>query len=128
MKLIVGLGNPGAEYKGTRHNVGYDVIEQLAEKLGPLNFRRQFAGRVGSTKWGEEKLLLLKPETYMNQSGRSVQAAMAFHRLQSEDVLVICDDLNLPVGKLRIRRGGSDGGQKGLRSVAQHLGTEEYPR
>jgi PTH1 family peptidyl-tRNA hydrolase len=128
MKLVVGLGNHGSEYEGTRHNVGYEVIDRLANKLGALQFRRQFAGRIGSVTQGGEKLLLLKPETYMNRSGQSVQAALEFHRLSAENLLVICDDLNLPVGKIRIRRGGSDGGQKGLRSLTQHLGTTEFPR
>ncbi len=128
MKLVVGLGNHGREYEGTRHNVGYLVIDRLAEQLGQPDFRRQFSGRVGSVKVGDEKILLLKPETYMNLSGRSVQTALAFHKLAHSDLLVICDDLNLPVGKIRVRSGGSDGGQKGLRSVAEQLGTPEYPR
>lgn len=128
MKLVVGLGNHGREYEGTRHNVGYAVIDRLAEKLGPAEFRRQFSGRLAKIKVGDEKVLLLKPETYMNLSGRSVQPALAFHKLSGADLLVICDDLNLPVGRIRIRPDGSDGGQKGLRSVADQLGTTGYPR
>jgi peptidyl-tRNA hydrolase, PTH1 family len=128
MKLVVGLGNHGSKYEGTRHNAGYAVVDRLAEMLGPVQFRRQFAGRIASAKQGDQKVLLLKPETYMNQSGQSVQPALAFYRLPVEDLLVICDDLNLPVGKIRIRKGGSDGGQKGLRSLTQHLATTEYPR
>jgi PTH1 family peptidyl-tRNA hydrolase len=128
MKLVVGLGNHGSKYEGTRHNVGYAVVDRLAELLGPVQFRRQFAGRIASAKQGHQKVLLLKPETYMNESGRSVQPALAFYRLPVENLLVVCDDLNLPVGKIRIRKGGSDGGQKGLRSLAQHLATTEYPR
>jgi PTH1 family peptidyl-tRNA hydrolase len=126
--LVVGLGNPGSKYDGTRHNVGYAVIDRLADRFGSVQFRRQFNGRVASVRQGDQKVLLLKPETYMNQSGRSVQAALAFYRLPAEKLLVICDDLNLPVAEIRIRKSGSDGGQKGLRSLAQHLGTTEYPR
>jgi len=128
MKLVVGLGNPGREYERTRHNVGYDVIERLAGKFGPISFRRRFAGRLGSATIGGEKIGLLKPETYMNLSGQSVQPALAFYDLTPAKLLVICDDINLPVAKLRIRATGSDGGQKGLRSIAQQLGTTDYSR
>lgn len=128
MKLVVGLGNPGAKYTGTRHNVGYEVVERLAERFGPVKFRRQFEGRIGDVTIGGERTLLLMPETYMNLSGRSVQPALAFYKLSPEQLLVLCDDLNLPVGKIRIRTRGSDGGQKGLRSIADQLGTTEYPR
>lgn len=128
MKLVVGLGNHGREYTGTRHNVGYGTIDRLAEKYGPVRFRRQFEGRFASVSVAGEKVLLLKPETYMNRSGYSVQPALAFYQLAAADLLVICDDLNLAVGKIRVRRGGSDGGQKGLRSIAEQLGTTDYPR
>jgi PTH1 family peptidyl-tRNA hydrolase len=128
MKLVVGLGNHGSKYGGTRHNVGYEVIDCLSERLGPLQFRRQFQGRIASAARDNENVLLLKPETYMNLSGQSVQAAQSFYRLPPESLLIVCDDMNLPLGKLRIRRSGSDGGQKGLRSLAQHLGTIDYPR
>ena len=128
MKLVVGLGNHGREYVGTRHNVGYETVGRLAEKFGPVQFRGQFSGRTASVKVGSEKVLLLKPETFMNRSGQSVQPALAFYGLPAEDLLVICDDLNLPVGKIRIRSSGSDGGQKGLRNIAERLGTTEYAR
>jgi PTH1 family peptidyl-tRNA hydrolase len=128
MKLVVGLGNHGREYAGTRHNVGYEVVDRLAEQFGPADFRRQFSGRLASVKIADEKVWLLKPETYMNLSGQSVQPALAFYDLTPADLLVICDDLHLPVGKLRVRRAGSDGGQKGLRSIAERLSTTEYPR
>jgi PTH1 family peptidyl-tRNA hydrolase len=128
MKLVVGLGNHGAKYDRTRHNIGYAVIDCLVEMIGPVQFRRQFAGRIATVTKGDQKVLLLKPETYMNLSGKSVQPALAFYRLPTENLLVVCDDLNLPLGKIRIRKGGSDGGQKGLRSLAQLLGTTEYPR
>jgi PTH1 family peptidyl-tRNA hydrolase len=128
MKLVVGLGNHGPEYVGTRHNVGYETVDRLAETLGPVRFRGQFSGRTATVKAGTEKVLLLKPETFMNRSGQSVQPALAFYGLAAEDLLVICDDLNLPVGKIRVRRSGSDGGQKGLRNIAERLGTTEYAR
>jgi len=128
MKLVVGLGNPGAKYAGTRHNIGYAVVDRIASALPDVVFRKQFSGKVASARVGGERILLVKPETYMNESGRCVQPALAFYRLPTQDLLVICDDLNLPVGKIRLRRGGSDGGQKGLRSIARHLGTDEFPR
>jgi PTH1 family peptidyl-tRNA hydrolase len=128
MKLVVGLGNPGRKYQGTRHNIGYEVVDRLAEKFGPADFRRQFNGRLATVEIAREKVLLLKPETYMNLSGECVQPAAAFYRVALPDMLVVCDDLNLPVGKLRIRQRGSDGGQKGLRSIAQQLATTDYAR
>lgn len=128
MKLLVGLGNHGRQYAGTRHNVGYEVIDMLAERFGPVAFRRQFDGKCASVEIAGHRVLLLKPETYMNESGRSVQAALGFYQIPPDSLLVICDDLNLPIGKIRIRRSGSDGGQKGLRSLAQHLGSTDYPR
>ena len=139
MKLIVGLGNPGKEYAGTRHNVGWEVVDHLAAKLGwvgsPDDFNRQarskFEGLAldGPSGLGNgEKLLLLKPTTYMNLSGRSVQAAMAFYQLTPADVMVVLDDLALPVGKIRLRAGGSDGGHNGLRDIQRALGTNQYPR
>jgi PTH1 family peptidyl-tRNA hydrolase len=125
---MVGLGNHGREYVGTRHNVGYETVDRLADKFGSTQFRRQFSGRTATVKVGDERVLLLKPETYMNRSGQSVQPALAFYGLPAESLLVICDDLNLPVGTIRIRRSGSDGGQKGLRNIAERLGTTEYAR
>ena len=139
MKLVVGLGNPGKEYAGTRHNVGWEVVDHLAAGLGwvgsPADFDRQarrkfeglaLDGSLGSG--GGEKLLLLKPTTYMNLSGRSVQAAMAFYQLTPADVMVVLDDLALPAGKIRLRAGGSDGGHNGLRDIQRALGTNQYPR
>ena len=142
MRLVVGLGNPGREYVGTRHNIGFDVVDQLAAKLGftgsPAEFDRvarsnfeglTLAGSVSlPTRGEEEKVLLLKPATYMNLSGRSVQAAMAFYRIEPADVMVVLDDLALPVGKIRLRPGGSDGGHNGLRDIQRALGTTQYPR
>ena len=141
MKLIVGLGNPGREYVGTRHNIGWEVVDALAVRFGwigkPSDFNRdartQFdgltmSGSVSLPCGGTEKVLLLKPTTYMNLSGRSVQPAMAFYQLTPADVMVIVDELALPCGKLRIRKGGSSGGHNGLKDVERVLGTSEYPR
>jgi PTH1 family peptidyl-tRNA hydrolase len=128
MNLVVGLGNPGRKYQGTRHNIGYEVVDRLAERFGPADFRRQFNGRLAMVEIGRDRVLLLKPETYMNLSGECVQPAAAFYRIELPNLLVICDDLNLPVGTLRIRPRGSDGGQKGLRNIAQQLASTEYAR
>lgn len=142
MKLIVGLGNPGSDYAKTRHNVGFDAIDRFAGRTGlttgkPGEFDRvartkfdglALDGAVGVAGGGSEKVLLLKPTTYMNLSGRSVQAAMAFYQLTPADVMIILDDVALPCGKLRIRAGGSSGGHNGLKDIARALGTEQYPR
>jgi PTH1 family peptidyl-tRNA hydrolase len=128
LKLVVGLGNPGPKYHGTRHNIGFDLVDRLAAGAGAAAFSRKFEGLVAEVEIDYRRVLLLKPDTFMNLSGRSVGQAVRFHKLDLSDVLVVCDDLNLPVGKLRMRKGGSDGGQKGLRDVAAHLGTHEFPR
>ncbi len=140
MRIIVGLGNPGSEYVGTRHNVGFEVLDRFAEKLGwirPGRFDRmaksKFDGLVldgvlNLSSAGDEKVLLLKPTTYMNVSGKSVQQAMAFYQVDKKDVLVILDDLALPCGKLRLRPGGSNGGHNGLRDIERALSSPAYPR
>jgi PTH1 family peptidyl-tRNA hydrolase len=140
MRLVVGLGNPGSEFVATRHNVGWEAVDQLALRLGWTSKKDEFscAGRSkfegmsldGSVSTGgaTEKLLLLKPTTYMNDSGRSVQAAMAFYQLSPADLMVVLDDLALPCGKIRIRAGGSSGGHNGLKDIQRALGTDEYPR
>ena len=135
MKLVVGLGNPGREYVGTRHNVGFEVVDRVAERLGwaprgefDRTARTKFEGLAVDGMIGEEKLLLLKPMTYMNLSGQAVQAAMAFYQLSPGDVMIVLDDLALPCGKLRIRASGSDGGHNGLRDIERALGTNQYPR
>ncbi len=127
-KLVVGLGNPGSKYQGTRHNIGFEVIDRLAEGGSGASFSRKFDGLLAEAEIDFRRVLLLKPETFMNLSGRSVAQAVRFYKLDLADVLVVCDDLNLPLGKLRIRGGGSDGGQKGLRDISAHLGSEDYAR
>lgn len=141
MKLVIGLGNPGREYAGTRHNVGFDVIDALAGQLGWLRrndgfdqmARAKFDGLVMDGSFSvaggsEQKLLLLKPATYMNLSGRSVRSAMDFYRLTPEQIMVVLDDIALPVGRLRLRADGSSGGHKGLQDIERALGTKGYPR
>lgn len=130
MKLIAGLGNPGPRYAATRHNVGYEVADALAWRWGCdlSRFDRDFEGLVGEAQVSGERVLLLKPATFMNLSGRSVAAVCRFYRLTPADVLVVQDDLDLPVGQIRVRASGSAGGQKGLADVLRHLGTQEVAR
>jgi PTH1 family peptidyl-tRNA hydrolase len=128
MKLVVGLGNPGPRYAGTRHNIGFDVVDYLAAAPGVGRSRSRFEAQVADAVEGTEQVLLMKPETFMNLSGRAVRAAIDFYKLAVTDLLVVCDDIALPLGKLRVRAKGSDGGQKGLRSIEQQLGTQDYSR
>ena len=128
MKLIVGLGNPGPKYAGTRHNVGFDAIDYLAAAPGCTPFREKFEALVAEMKEGDETVLLVKPLTFMNLSGRAVRAVADFYKVPVENLLVVCDDLNLPLGKLRIRTKGSHGGQNGLRNIQEQLGTDGYAR
>lgn len=128
MKLVVGLGNPGRRYEGSRHNVGFAVLGELARKFAGSRPKSRFHGDVVEVDLEGQKALLLGPGTYMNNSGASVQAAKSFYKLSDEDLLVVCDDLNLPLAKLRFRSGGSSGGQKGLEDIIRRLGTEEFSR
>ena len=136
MKLVVGLGNPGSQYSGTRHNVGFEAVDALAAKLGWIGQRAEF-DKLAREKFnglamdglaGSEKMLLLKPTTFMNVSGSAVQSAMAFYQLSPADLLIVLDDLALPSGKIRLRSGGSSGGHNGLRDIERVLGTDQYPR
>jgi peptidyl-tRNA hydrolase, PTH1 family len=128
MKLVVGLGNPGRRYEGTRHNVGYAVLTELARRFAVGRPKAMFHGEVVEAELNGQKALLLSPTTYMNLSGNSVQEAKSFYKLSNEDLLVVCDDLNLSVGKIRFRPRGSSGGQKGLEDIIRRLGSEEFPR
>ena len=128
MKLIVGLGNPGRKYQGTRHNVGFAVLAELARRFATGRPKSKFHGEVVEADVDGQQALLLGPETYMNHSGASVQAARDFYKLPHEALLVVCDDLNLPLAKPRFRARGSSGGQKGLADVIRRLGTEEFSR
>jgi len=128
MKVIVGLGNPGPKYAGTRHNVGFDVVDYLAAAPGCTPFREKFEAFVAELKEGDETVLLVKPLTFMNLSGRAVRAIADFYKVPIENLLVVCDDFNLPLGKLRVRTKGSHGGQNGLRNIQEQLGTDAYTR
>lgn len=128
MKLVVGLGNPGRRYEGTRHNVGYMVLAELARRHSVGGVRTKFHGDLIEADLDGHRTLLLGPTTYMNLSGLSVQEAKTFYKISDEEMLVVCDDLNLPLGKLRVRAGGSSGGQKGLDDIIRRLGSEEFAR
>ena len=125
--LVVGLGNPGRQYERTRHNVGWLVVDELARRLGG-SFRSKFSGALAEVRAGERRLALLKPETYMNESGRSVGAAARFFKVEPEALLVVHDDVDLEPGRLQARRGGGLAGHNGLRSLADHLGSQEFVR
>ncbi|MBN8544006.1 MAG: aminoacyl-tRNA hydrolase [Alphaproteobacteria bacterium] len=123
MLLIVGLGNPGTSYARNRHNIGFMVVDALADTA---SFSKKFHGEAASIARGTEKLILLKPQTYMNLSGQSVQAAMAFHKLAPEQIIVLHDDLDLSLGKVRIKQGGGHGGHNGLRDIDEKIGKEYW--
>ena len=129
MKLIVGLGNPGAQYEGTRHNVGFEVVALVAKEFAAgTTPRARFQGEVIEATIRGQKSLLLTPLTYMNLSGASVLAARDFYKVENQDILIVCDDFQLPLAKLRFRASGSAGGQNGLADVIRRLGTDEIPR
>ncbi len=128
MKLIVGLGNPGRKYELTRHNVGFIVAEKIAVLCGAGTPKIKFEGELAESSIGGDKVNILCPHTYMNASGQSVRKAIDFYKLDLNDILVICDDLNLAGGRLRIRSSGSAGGQNGIKDIIRHLGSESFPR
>jgi len=128
MKLVVGLGNPGRKYEGTRHNIGFEVIYALARKHATGKPRNDFQAELVEANVGSEKLLLVCPQTFMNLSGASVLRARDFYKLENAELLIVCDDFNLPLGRLRVRTSGSAGGQKGLQDIIRCLGTENFPR
>ncbi len=128
-RLLVGLGNPGTKYSGTRHNIGFMAIEKMAAKKG-INFRmsKKLHGVLAQIGTGKDSVHLLMPNTYMNDSGRSIRATLDWFDLKVEQLLVLADDMDLPLGKLRLRTQGSSGGHKGLRSTIQHLNTQQFSR
>jgi PTH1 family peptidyl-tRNA hydrolase len=128
MKMVVGLGNPGSRYQGTRHNVGFDVIDELAKVPEASKPQRRAGAEVIESFEAGNKVLLIKPQSFMNRSGLPIRGLVDFHKLSLEDLLVICDDINLPLGQLRVRAGGTHGGHNGLRDLQSHLGTTEYAR
>ena len=122
MKLLVGLGNPGAKYAGNRHNVGFMAVDRIAEDHGATPWRAKFQGQVAEARLGGEKVLLLKPMTFMNESGRSVGEALRFHKIEPTDMTVFHDELDLAPGKCRAKSGGGHAGHNGLRSIHAHVG------
>ena len=126
--LVVGLGNPGARYESTRHNMGFLAVDRLAERE-KLRFNKlRFKAWTAEWKLGENKVLVMKPQTYMNLSGEAVREAVQFYKIPADHVLVIYDDVSLPVGKLRVRPTGSAGGHNGIKSIIQELGSQDFPR
>ena len=128
MRLVAGLGNPGSDYDGTRHNAGFDVVDLLASRHGVALRARECQALVGRGRVAEEPVLLAKPQTFMNHSGEAVSGLLTKHGLDLSDLLVVSDDIDLPLGILRLRAAGSSGGQKGLRSIEQCVGSREYAR
>ena len=128
MFIIAGLGNPTREYEGTRHNAGFMVMDALADKLGTDISEKKHKALCGRGVIGGEKVILLKPQTYMNSSGESIRAAADYYKVDPEDILVVYDDISLAPGQLRIRAKGSAGGHNGIKSIIAHLGTQEFPR
>ena len=126
--LVVGLGNPGEKYENTRHNVGFLTVDQLADRAGVPVQKLKHRALTNTAEVGGVRVLLMKPVTYMNLSGEAVGEAARFYKIPPDHVLVISDDVSLPLGKLRIRKGGSAGGHNGLKSIIQHLGTDQFPR
>ena len=128
MFIIVGLGNPGLQYENTRHNIGFKVIDNIAKEYNIEINRQKFKGVYGEGFINGEKVILLKPSTYMNLSGESIREVVDFYKLTCEDIVVIYDDISLDVGRLRIREKGSAGGHNGIKSIIAHLGTDVFPR
>ncbi|WP_306985954.1 aminoacyl-tRNA hydrolase [Alkalicoccobacillus murimartini] len=128
MKVIVGLGNPGSKYAGTRHNIGFDIIDYIVKDLGIELNQSKFKGVFGTYLHKGEKIFFLKPLTYMNLSGESVAPLLNYYDIPLENLLVVYDDLDLPVGKIRLRQKGGAGGHNGIKSLLSHLGTNEFNR
>jgi len=128
VKLIVGLGNPGDEYRGTRHNVGFRVVDELAERIGHTVFEKRSKGLMGRGRLGGESVLLLKPMTYMNLSGESVGPIAGYFKIPTEDILVVHDELDIETGRIKLKKGGGHGGHNGLRSLVKHLPDADFIR
>ena len=126
--LVVGLGNPGDKYYNTRHNAGFLTMDYISQKVGVKVDRSKFKALVGEAEIGGNRVLLMKPQTFMNASGEAVREAAAFYKIPMENIIVISDDINLDVGKMRVRKNGSDGGQRGLRSIITLMGNDNCPR
>lgn len=128
MYIIAGLGNPGSKYENTRHNMGFKAIDAMASEFGIDVNRAKFKGLIGEGRIGSEKVILLKPQTYMNLSGQSVREIMNFYKIPEENLIVIYDDFDLPIGSIRVRKSGGPGTHNGMKSVVQELGSWKFPR
>ena len=128
MKIIAGLGNPGAEYAQTKHNVGFMLVDALAEQLGVSSWKDAFSSLVGEARIGGEKIFLVKPQTYMNDSGKALRPMLSYYKIDASDLIVIHDDMDIPAGTVRIRSKGGSGGHNGIKSIISHIGTESFPR
>lgn len=128
MYIIAGLGNPGSKYENTRHNMGFKAIDAMASEFGIDVNRAKFKGLIGEGRIGSEKVILLKPQTYMNLSGQSVREIMNFYKIPEENLIVIYDDFDLPIGSIRVRKSGGPGTHNGMKSVVQELGSRKFPR
>ncbi len=128
MKIIAGLGNPGAEYSHTKHNVGFMFVDALAQKLGIDGWKEKFDAVLAEGRIGTEKVILVKPVTYMNDSGRALGPLMSWYKLEPKDLMVVHDDMDIPAGTIRIRRKGSAGGHNGIKSILAHVGDENFAR
>lgn len=128
MKIVVGLGNPGKKYAGTRHNIGFDVLLELHHQFSGESWKSKFEAEIAEITIDSERVLLAGPQTYMNLSGRSVRQIAQFYKATLADLLVVCDDMNLPTGQLRLRSSGSSGGQKGVQNIIDQLGSQEFAR
>ena len=126
--MVVGLGNPGKDYERTRHNAGFMAIDYISGRSNSRVDRAKFSALVGEATIAGKRVLLMKPQTFMNSSGEAVSAAAKFYKIAPENIIVISDDISLDVGRVRVRRKGSHGGQNGLRSIEQHLGSQDYQR
>ena len=128
MKLLVGLGNPGGKYENNRHNIGFKVMDEIAASNGFPLFKSKFHSAMSEGRFGGEKVILLKPQTFMNESGQAVRAAVDFYKIEPDSIVIFHDELDLSSGKMRIKIGGGHAGHNGLRSIQAHLGTPEFVR
>lgn len=128
MKIVLGIGNPGPEYEATRHNIGFVVVDEVALRLGSPSFRRRFESMAAETRCSAERVVLLKPQTFVNDTGRALRRAADWLDAAHQDILVVVDDYDLSLGMIRLRRGGSSGGHRGLESIERHLGATDVPR
>ena len=128
MKLIVGLGNPGDKYKNNRHNIGINVVSSLLKNLNAPTLSKKFNSEYIGVNMGGEKTIIMMPQTFMNNSGQAVREVVDYYKIETEDILVVVDDKDLDIGKIRIKSNGTSGGQNGVKSIIQHLGTENFHR